>query len=71
LAYKGSADKVPPEYWEYRLVEDHFRGNWQTYWLMPEPWIEMINRFRQAEAEASRIQEKRLIQKGKYGRATE
>ncbi len=71
MAYKGSFEKVPKEYWEYRLVEDHFRGNWELYWRMPEPWIEMIVGFRTAENEAAEIQEKRLIQKKENGRSTD
>jgi len=68
--YQGSSEKVPVEYWEYRLVEDHFRGNWQLYWQMPEPWIDMIVNFRAIEAESARLQEKRLVQNKKYGRPT-
>ena len=60
MVYDGDFNKVPEEYWEYRLVEEHFRGNWQIYWQMPEPWIEMILGFRSAENEASILQEKRL-----------
>ena len=60
MAYDGDVGKVPTEYWEYRLVEEHFRGNWQGYWLMPEPWIEMILGFRSVENEAGKLQEKRL-----------
>lgn len=60
MAYEGSADRVPAEYWEYRLVEKHFRGNWQQYWAMPEPWVEMITNFMTAENEAAELQEKRL-----------
>jgi len=71
LAYKGSSSKVPTEYWEYRLVEEHFRGNWELYWRMPEPWIEAIIGFRNAENDAARVQEKRLIQERKYGRPTD
>lgn len=67
MAYEGSPEKVPPEYWEYRLVHEHFRGNWLTYWMMPEPELEMIARFRIAENEAALLQEKRL-KRGNYGR---
>ncbi len=35
---------------------------------MPEPWIEMIAGFRTVENEASKLQEKRLVQNKKYGR---
>jgi len=66
LTYNGSAEKVPPEYWEYRLVEQHFRGNWFNYWRMPEPMIEMIIGFIGVENEASELQTKRL--KRKHGR---
>jgi len=51
---------VPSEYWEYRLVEEHFRGDWLTYWKMPEPEIEIILEFRRVENEAAKLQEKRL-----------
>jgi hypothetical protein len=66
LAYEGSLNKVPTEYWEYRLVEDHFRGDWFLYWKMPEHLIEMIVGFRRAENEAARLQEKRW--RRDYGR---
>ena len=68
MAYKGSSSKVPTEYWEYRLVEEHFRGNWELYWSMPDPWIEMIVGFRAAENEATRITDKRLIRQKENGR---
>ena len=67
--YEGSTDKVPPEYWEYRLVKEHFRGDWFTYWRMPEPELEMIAGFIRAENEAALLQEKRL-KRGNYGRPT-
>jgi len=51
---------VPPEYWEYRIVEEHFRGNWLIYWQMPEPIIEMIVGFRKAEIEGAKLQRKRI-----------
>jgi len=54
---------VPAEYWEYRLVEQHFRGNWLVYWNMPEPILEMITGFIKTENEVNRIQEKRLRRK--------
>jgi len=54
---------VPPEYWEYRLVQEHFRGDWFTYWNMPENWIEMIAGFRKAELEAANLQNKRDMRK--------
>ncbi|MCK5020750.1 MAG: hypothetical protein KAS32_27260 [Candidatus Peribacteraceae bacterium] len=57
---------MPPEYWEYRLVEEHFRGNWFEYWRMPEPELEMIAGFRIVENEAALLQEKRL-KRGKNG----
>lgn len=60
MVYGGDFEKVPVEYWEYRLVEEHFRGDWQGYWQMPEPWVEMIIGFRSAENDASQLQEKRL-----------
>jgi len=60
LGYKGSSEKVPPEYWEYRIVEEHFRGNWLIYWQMPEPIIEMIFGFRKAEIEGAKLQKKRI-----------
>jgi len=60
LGYKGSAKKVPSEYWEYRLVEEHFRGNWLVYWQMPEPDLYMIMRFRKVEFKAAKLQEKRM-----------
>jgi len=37
---------------------------------MPEPWIEKIAGFRTAEIEASKLQEKRLVQKQENGRPT-
>ncbi len=67
LAYNGSYEKVPEEYWEYRLVEEHFRGNWSVYWMTPEPIIEMIIGFKRMENEASILQEKRVRQNN-YGR---
>lgn len=51
---------MPSEYFEYRLVEEHFRGNWLIYWTMPEPDLEMIINFRALENEAAKLQEKRL-----------
>jgi len=51
---------VPSEYWEYRLVDEHFRGDWLTYWKMPDPYIQMILGFKRAENEVNRLQEKRL-----------
>jgi len=66
LAYNGSLEKVPPEYWEYKLVEEHFRGNWLVYWEMPEDWIDMISGFRVAERQAAELQEKRMNRN--YGR---
>jgi hypothetical protein len=41
-------------------VEEHFKGDWQGYWSMPEPWVEMILGFRSVEVEAGRLLEKRL-----------
>ena len=67
---KGSSNKVPVEYWEYRLVEEHFRGNWDMYWNMPEPWIDLIVGFRTAEGEAEKRQIKRLAQEKQHGRPT-
>jgi len=67
---KGSASKVPSEYWEYRLVEEHFRGNWSEYWNMPEPLIDLIIGFRTAENEAEQKQMKRLAQEKQHGRPT-
>ena len=63
--YGGSPTKVPREYWDYILVEEHFRGNWDLYWRMPEPLLEKISMFRNAEAEAARTREKRLKQNGR------
>lgn len=54
---------MPPDYWEYLLVKQHFNGNWLVYWQMPEPLIEMIIGFIKIENEASKIQEKRLRRK--------
>lgn len=68
MAYEGSLEKVPTEYWEYKLVDDHFRGNWSAYWNMPEPVIEMIVGFRRAENEAAILQEKRRMRNN--GRST-
>lgn len=59
MGYKGSPEKVPNEYWEYRLVDEHFRGNWQVYWLMPEHYIDMILGFKKAEYDSVKLQEKR------------
>lgn len=67
MAYNGSYEKVPTEYWEYRLVEEHFRGNWSVYWITPEPIIEMIIGFKRMENEASALQEKRA-KLNNYGR---
>ena len=58
---------MPTEYWEYRLVDRHFRGDWLTYWRMPEPLINMILKFMEAEGEANELQEKRL--RRDYGRS--
>ena len=66
MLYDGDSAKVPSEYWEYRLVEDHFMGNWLVYWQMPEPWINLIVQFKNIENRATEIQNKRLEQK--YGR---
>ena len=66
MAYSGSVEKVPREYWEYRLVEKHFRGDWFTYWRLDENLIEMIIGFIKAENEASELQDKRL--RRNYGR---
>jgi len=60
LGYEGSAEKVPTEYWEYRLVDEHFRGNWLVYWMMPEPYIQMIAGFRNAEIEGAKLHKKRI-----------
>lgn len=68
MAYEGSLEKVPTEYWEYKLVDDHFKGDWEMYWSMPEPLLEMIVGFRRAENEAARLQEKRW--RRDYGRPT-
>ena len=67
MAYNGSYENVPEEYWEYRLVDEYFRGNWSVYWLTPEPIIEMIIGFKRMENEASALQEKRA-KLNNYGR---
>jgi len=51
---------VPFEYWEYRLVDEHFRGDWLTYWNLDEGLIEMIMGFRNAEYEAAKLRKNRL-----------
>ena len=68
MAYEGSPERVPRDYWEYRLVNEHFRGDWFAYWRLPEEAIEMILGFRKAEAEAAALQDKRW--KRDYGRPT-
>ena len=67
MAYNGSYENVPEEYWEYRLVDEYFRGNWSVYWQTPEPIIEMIIGFKRMENEATVLQEKRMRQNN-YGR---
>ncbi len=57
--YAGSPEKVPEEYWEYRLVETHFRGNWRQYWAMPEYLIDMIIKFRSVENKSFKLLDKR------------
>ena len=57
---------MPTEYWEYRLVDEHFKGNWLIYWQMLQYWVDMILGFRRAEGEASELQEKRW--KREHGR---
>jgi hypothetical protein len=55
---------VPSEYWEYKLVDTHFRGNWLVYWEMPEPDLWMIQKFMEVEAEIRDLSQKR----SKHGR---
>ena len=47
-----SADKVPQEYWEYRILKDFFGGNWLAYINTPEYMVERIIAFMSIEAEA-------------------
>jgi len=68
LGYEGSLEKVPVEYWEYRLVDEYFRGDWNAYWNLDESLITMIVGFKRAENEAAELQRKRSERN--YGRPT-
>lgn len=50
---KTSVDKVPMEYWEYKLLDGFFRGNWLAYINTPNDVVEMIEKFIVMEAEAA------------------
>jgi hypothetical protein len=50
---------VPEDYWEYKLVDEHFRGDWMTYWMMPEPELWKIKNFIKYENEAREILNRR------------
>jgi len=41
------------------LVDEHFRGNWLVYWMMPEPDLYMLMEFRKIEFEDYKLQKNR------------